>query len=85
MSCTGWKLLEMQMVPLGTVDGLALQMEALGTAIRTIRHFKLKHWAMQMVCNWALQSGPLGTADGSFGHCSGYYWAKDHWVLQLGQ
>ena len=68
------------MVPLGTADGLALQMEALGTAIRTIRHFKLKHWAMQMVCNWALQLGPLGTADGSFGHCSGYYWA-----LQWGQ
>ena len=52
------------MVPLGTADDLALQMEALGTAIMTIRHFKLKHWAMQMVCNWALQSGPLGNADG---------------------
>ena len=82
------------MVPLGTVDGLALQMEALGTAIRTIRHFKLKHWAMQMVCNWALQSGPLHCS----GRCSVDSWVlhigalgtavmttKDHWVLQLGQ
>ena len=82
------------MVPLGTADDLALQMEALGTAIRTIRHFKLKHWAMQMVCNWALQLGPLGTADGSFGHCrwlgtaggtigrcSGYYWALQWGLL----
>ena len=83
-----WKLWEMQMVPFGTADGLALQMEALGTAVRTIRHLKLKHWAMPMVCHWALLSGPLGTADGSFGHCrwlgtaggtigrcSWYYWA----------
>ena len=64
------------MVPLGTADDLALQVEALGTAIRTIRNFKLKHWAMQMVCNWALQSGPL--------HCSGRC-SVDSWALQWGQ
>ena len=63
-----------------------------GTAVRTIRHFKLKHWAMQMVCNWALQLGPLGTADGSFGHCRWLGTAGgtigrcsgDSWVLHIG-
>ena len=62
------------MVPLGTADGLALQMEALGTAIRTIRHFKLKHLAMQMEAlgtadGWALQWGLLGAAVGIVGCC----------------
>ena len=69
-----------RMEALGNADGAIGHCRWFGTAVRTIRDFKLKHWAMQMVCNWALQLGPLGTADGSFGHCSGYYWA-----LQWGQ